>query len=124
MKYFSLLHEAMNNYNETQHSPYHPTKLGVHSILRSEADLVSQSGLNSKKTISSDTIVHFIEEENIVTWGDFGCGITLYPEAPTKTDRPTDNGKTFPDPVKNPSASQVTIKITVLLMRTIPLISF
>ena len=28
--------------------------------------------------------MHFIDEENIVTYEDFDCGITFYPEAPTK----------------------------------------
>ena len=31
-----------------------------------------------------DEIVHFNDEENIVTYVDFDCGITFYPEAPTK----------------------------------------
>ena len=41
-----------------------------------------------------------------------------------KTDRTTENGITFPDPVKNPSAIPVTINITVFLMSSINLISF
>ena len=41
-----------------------------------------------------------------------------------KSDRSTENGITFPDPVKNPSAFPVTIGITVLLMSSITLISF
>ena len=41
-----------------------------------------------------------------------------------KSDRPTENGFTFPDPVKNPSAFPVTINITVLLMSSINLIHF
>ena len=41
-----------------------------------------------------------------------------------KSDRPTENGITFPDPVKNPSSFPVTIGITVLLMSSINLISF
>ena len=28
--------------------------------------------------------MHFIDEQNIVTYVDFHCGITFYPEAPTK----------------------------------------
>ena len=38
----------------------------------------------SKKTVSFDNVVHFIDEEDIVTYEDFDCGITLYPETPTK----------------------------------------
>ena len=41
-----------------------------------------------------------------------------------KSDRPTENGITLPDPVKKPSAFPVTIGITVLLMSSITLISF
>ena len=41
-----------------------------------------------------------------------------------KTDRSTGNGNTFPDPEKSPSAFPVTINITVLLMRSLTLISF
>ena len=41
-----------------------------------------------------------------------------------KSNRSTENGITFPDPVKNPSAFPVTINIFVLLMRSITLISF
>ena len=41
-----------------------------------------------------------------------------------KSDRSTENGIIFPDPGKNPSAFQVTIGITVLLMSSRTLISF
>ena len=41
-----------------------------------------------------------------------------------KSDRSTENGIIFPDPVENPSAFQVTIGITVLLMSSITLLSF
>ena len=70
--------------NETQVSPYDPTKLAIHSILRPEDDLISNCGQNSTKTVSFDDIVHFIDEEDIVTYENFHCGITLYPETPTK----------------------------------------
>ena len=41
-----------------------------------------------------------------------------------KSDRSTEKGFTFPNPVKNPSAIPVTIGITVLLMSSITLIYF
>ena len=41
-----------------------------------------------------------------------------------KSDRSTENGITFPDPVKNPSAFPATINMSVLLMSSIALISF
>ena len=78
------LQAAMCSYNKTQFSPYDPTKLAIHSILRPEDDLISNCGPNVKKTVSFDDVVHFIDEENIVTYVDFGCGITFLPETPTK----------------------------------------
>ena len=41
-----------------------------------------------------------------------------------KSDRSTENGITFPDPVKNQSAFPVTINITVFLMSSITVINF
>ena len=41
-----------------------------------------------------------------------------------KSERSTENGITFPDPVKNPSAFPVMIGITVILMSSKTLISF
>ena len=66
-------------------SPYDPTELAIHSILRPEGDLISNCGLNVTKMVSFDDVVHFIDEENIVTYVDFDCGITLLAETPTKT---------------------------------------
>ena len=74
----------MCSYNKTRVSPYDPTKLAIHSILRPEDDLISNCGPNVKKTVPLDDVVHFIEEENIVTYVDFDCGITFLPETPTK----------------------------------------
>ena len=74
----------MYNYNESVLSPYDPTKLAIHSILRLEDDLISNCGPNVKKTVSFDDVVHFIDEEIMVTCVDFGCGITFLPETPTK----------------------------------------
>ena len=77
----------MCNYNKTQVSPYDPTKLAIYSILFPEDDLISTFGQNFKKTVSFDNNVHFLEEKIIVTYVDFDCGITLYPETPTKISR-------------------------------------
>ena len=74
----------MYNYNKSVLSPYDPTKLAIHSILRPEDDLISNCVLNVRKTVSFDDVVHFIDEENIVTYADFDCGITFLPETPTK----------------------------------------
>ena len=50
--------------------------------MRPEDDLLSKSDQNFKKTVCFDDIVHFIDEENIVTCSDSDCGITFYPELP------------------------------------------
>ena len=74
----------MYNYNKSGLSPYDPTKLAIHFILRPEDDLISNCGPNVRKTVSFDDVVHFIDEENIVTYINFDCGITFLPETPTK----------------------------------------
>ena len=79
-----LLQEAMYNYNKSVLSPYDPKKLAIHSNLRSEDDHISNCGPNLKKTVSFDDVVHFIDEQNVVTYVNFDCGITFFPETPTK----------------------------------------
>ena len=74
----------MCSYNKSQVCPYDPIKLAIHSVLRPEDDLISNCGQKFKKTVSFDDILHFIDEENIVTSEDFDCGVTFYPEALTK----------------------------------------
>ena len=69
----------MYNYNESVLSPYDPTKLANHSILRPEDDLTSKCGPNVKKIVSVDDVVHFIDEQNMMTYVDFDCGITFLP---------------------------------------------
>ena len=74
----------MCSYNKTQVSPYDHTKLAIQSILRREDDLISNGGPSVKKTVSFDDVVHFIDEENLVNYVDFDCGITFFDETPTK----------------------------------------
>ena len=120
---FFPLQETMHNYKKFGFSPYDPTKLAIHSILRPDDDLVSKSGPNVKKTVCFDDVVHFIDEENIVIYVGFDCGFTFMTETATKADRSAEDGITFPDPVKNPSAFPATINMSVLLMNSIALIS-
>ena len=47
----------------------------------------------SKKTVAIDGIVQFIDEENIVTYVDIGCAITVHPEAPIKVGQATGERK-------------------------------
>ena len=72
----------MYNYNKSVPSPYDPTMLAIYSILRPEDDIISNCGPNVKKTVSFAYVVHFIDEENIVTYVDFDCGVTFLPETP------------------------------------------
>ena len=74
----------MCSYNKTQVSPNDPTKLAILSILRPEDDLLSNCGQNFKKTVPFDDILHFIDEEDNVTYEEFDCGITFYHKTPTK----------------------------------------
>ena len=74
----------MCSYNKTQVSHYDPTKLAILSIMRPKDDLISNCGQNFKKTVSLDDIVHFIDEEDMVTYEDFDCGITFYTKTPSK----------------------------------------
>ena len=74
----------MCNCNKIQVSAYDPTKLAIHSILRLEGDLKSNFCPIVKKTVSFDDVVHFIDEDNMVIYVNFDCGITFFPETPTK----------------------------------------
>ena len=74
----------MYNYNKTVLSTYDPTKFAIHSILRPEDDFISKCGPIVKKTVPFDDVVLFIDEENMVTYVDFDCSLTFFPENPTK----------------------------------------
>ena len=74
----------MYNYNKIQVFPYDPTKLAIDPMLPPEGNMTTICGQNVVKNVSFDDIEHFIEEEIIVTYVDFDCGITFYPETPTK----------------------------------------
>ena len=82
----------MYNCNKTLDSPYDPTKLAIHTILPPKIDPISNCGHASRKMVLFDDIVLFNDEENIVSYIDFDCGITFYPEAPKKVGRA--NGET------------------------------
>ena len=74
----------MYNYNKSVLSPYDPTKLAIYSILRPEDDLMSNCCQNLKKAVPFDNVVHFLDEENMVNYVDFVCGITFFDETPSK----------------------------------------
>ena len=58
-------------------------------------------------------MVLFIDGESILTYVDFDCGITFYPETSRKVKDINRERKAIHDTVKIPSASQVTINLTV-----------
>ena len=114
----------MYNYNKSVLSPYDPTKLAIHSILRPEDDLISNCGPNVEKSVSFDDVVHFIDEENTVTYVDFDSGTTFFPEAPTTIRQSNRERNYISISCKKPNKFLATIKILVLLMSSIALISF
>ena len=120
----STLHEVMYDCKKTHDSPYDPKELAIHSILRLEADIISNCGHLYKRTVCFINMVHFTDGENILTYVNFDFSITFYPKLLQKSDKPTDTGWKFPNPVKNANAMQVSINLTVLLTRSILLISF
>ena len=114
----------MCNYNKNLVSSYDPTKLAIHSILRPGDVLISKFGQKFKKTFSFDHIGSFIDEENIVTYIDFDCGITFYPETPTKIRQINREPNYISRYCKKPKCIPGNNQITVLLMSSIALISF
>ena len=113
----------MYNYNESVLSPYDPTELAIHSILRPEDDLIPNCGPNVKKTVSFDDVVHFIDEENMGTYVNFDCGITFFPETPTKNRQINREQNYISRSCEKPQCVPRTINIPVLLMSSIALIS-
>ena len=77
----------MYNFYKTVVSRHDPSKLASHSNLRPQDDPISNCGPNGKKTVTFDVIVHFFDEENIVTYVDSDCGSFFYPETPTKNSQ-------------------------------------
>ena len=114
----------MCSYNKTQVSPYDHTKLAILSILRPEDDLISNCGQNFRKTLPFDDIVHFIDEENVLTYEDFDCDIVFHPEKPTKSRQINRERNYISRFCDKPKCFPRTINITVLLMRSVTLISF
>ena len=78
------LPEAILNYIKTHVSPHDPTNHAIHSILRPQDDPTSNCGENIRKTVSLYYIALSIDDENIVTFVDNDCGITVNPGKPTK----------------------------------------
>ena len=79
------MQETVYNYNKSVLSPYGPTKLAIHSIfcVRKMILYLIVFRIWKKKSVSFDVVVHFIDEENMVTYVDFDCGIKFFPGNPT-----------------------------------------
>ena len=114
----------MYNYKKSVLYSYDPTKLAIHSILRPEDDLISNCGPILKKTVSFDDVVHSIDEENMVTYVDFDCGITFFSENLTKIREIKRERNCISRSCEKPNAFPATINIPFLLMSSIDLISF
>ena len=114
----------MYTYNKFGLSPYDPTKITTCSFLLPEDDLLSNCGPNVKKTVSFDDVVHFIDEEDLVTYVDFDCGIFFLSEIPTKIRQINRERNYISRSGENPSAFPAAINMSVLLMSSIVLISF
>ena len=118
------LQEAMYNYNKTKVSRYDPTKLANYSILRPQDDFISNCGQNFEKCFPSTTLgTSLTSRTSWLLWILFIVILSTF-KFQEKSNRSTDNGITFPDLVKNSSASPATINITVLLISSLPVISF
>ena len=80
----------MYNYKKSVPSPYDPTELAIHSVLRPEDNIISKCGPNVKKTVSFDDVVHFIDEENVLTYVAFQIWYYVLPWNSCKnhTDQP------------------------------------
>ena len=123
---FRFLDGAMFRYNQTQDSLYDLTELALLCIVlvRPEVDLTSNCGHNPKKTVLFEKMVHFIDKKNTVLYVGFECGIIFFSGSPTKVPQNNRERKIFSISCKNPSSSQVTITLTVQLIRSTPLILF
>ena len=124
LKNVSPLHKALYNYKKNQETPYDPSKLAIHSILRPEVEPMRKCGDNSNMIVSFDGMVRSIDGENILTFVDFDCVFTLWPEAPTKLKRVNQDWKTVGRSCGNQGESQAVINNTDFLMKIIPLTSF
>ncbi len=56
----------MQNYNKSVLSPYDPTKLAIHSILRPEDDPISICGPKVKKTVSLMTLCNSMTRRTLL----------------------------------------------------------
>ena len=114
----------MSSYIKTHVSPYDPTKLTIHSILRPEDDLLS----NCRESLKKLFILMTLRTSLMKSISSLKLILTLVLLSTRKplqeSDRSTENGITFPDPVKNPSAFPATINISVLLRSSRALIAF
>ena len=81
---------------------YDPTKFVMHFNLRTNVDFISDCGDNFKKAVSLADMVHFIDEDKMVTHVDFECGTVFCPEAPTDIKRINRERRIIPGPFKIP----------------------
>ena len=70
----------MLSYKSAADSVFDPKKLTSHSFLRPEVHVMSNCSYNFKKLVTSDNTVCFIDDNNILSYLKFDCGIPLHLE--------------------------------------------
>ena len=98
------LQESMYNYKKSVLSPYDPTKLAIHSILRPEDDLTSNCGTNVESLFLLMTWYTSLTKR---AWWLMQILIVVLRSSLKLlkiSDRSTEKGITFLDPVKIPNA--------------------
>ena len=96
--------------NKTQVSPYDPTKLSIHSVLRQEDDFWPE--FQKKLFLSMRLCTSMMRRTSQPMMISIVVLISTLKRL-QKSQTSTENGITMPDPVINPCAFPVTIGITV-----------
>ena len=82
-------------------------------------DVLPYCGYDFRETASVDEMVHFNDEENIVTHVHFHCGKPFSNEAAIKVSHINLEFKNITTSCKNSTSIHVKVNTTVPLMRTI-----
>ena len=121
---FPFSHEGMYSYKKTQDSPYDATKIAVHFVWARRLVVFQIMIIISRRRFLSMTWCTLLMRRK--SWPMYILvAVLLFTLKLLQTSKgSTENGKTLPDPVKKPSASQMKIPITVLLLISKTLITF
>ena len=81
LKNFCFMHVALFNTRQPKTLFLTHGAFNLHFFRCLEVNPICNCGVIFKKTISFDDMVHFINDDNAVTYVVFDCCTTLYPEA-------------------------------------------